>query len=54
VFVAAGSKCAARAVWVNSIDGDQVEIISGLAMGDQVILSPPGNLKAGDLVAIKN
>src|SRR5258705_1942688 len=54
VFVAAGSKCAARAVWVNSIDGDQVEIVSGLAMGDQVILSPPGNLKAGDLVAVKN
>jgi RND family efflux transporter MFP subunit len=54
VFVAAGSKCAARAVWVNSIVGDQVEIVSGLAMGDQVILSPPTDLKAGDLVAIKN
>jgi hypothetical protein len=54
VFVATGSKCAARAVWVNSVLGDQVEIISGLAINDQVILSPPADLKAGDLVAIKN
>lgn len=54
VFVAAGNKCAARAVWVNSVAGDQVEIVSGLAMGDRVILSPPAELKAGDLVEIKN
>jgi membrane fusion protein, multidrug efflux system len=54
VFVAAGDKCLARAVWVNSVTGDQVEIISGLAMGDRVILSPPKELKAGDLVVVKN
>lgn len=54
VFVAAGDKCLARAVWVNSVTNDQVEIISGLAMGDRVILSPPPELKAGDLVAVKN
>lgn len=54
VFVAAGDKCLARAVWVNSVTGDQVEIISGLAMGDRVILSPPTELKAGDLVVVKN
>jgi RND family efflux transporter MFP subunit len=54
VFVASGSKCAARSVWVNSINGNEVEIISGLAMGDRVIVSPPSELKAGDLVAIKN
>ena len=54
VFVAAGNKCAARAVWLNSVAGDQVEIVSGLAMGDRVILSPPAELKAGDLVEIKN
>ncbi len=54
VFVAAGDKCAARAVWVNSVAGDQVEIISGLAMGDRVILSPPTELKAGDPVEVKN
>jgi membrane fusion protein (multidrug efflux system) len=54
VFVAAGGKCVPRAVWVNSVEGDQVEIISGLAIGDQVILLPPADLKSGDLVAIKN
>jgi membrane fusion protein (multidrug efflux system) len=54
VFVAAGDKCLARAVWVNSVTGDQVEIISGLAVGDRVILSPPKELKAGDLVVVKN
>ena len=54
VFVVAGDKCLARAVWVNSVTGDQVEITSGLAMGDRVILSPPAELKAGDAVAIKN
>lgn len=54
VFVAAGDKCLARAVWVNSVTGDQVEITSGLAVGDRVILSPPKELKAGDLVVVKN
>lgn len=54
VFVAIGDKCAARNVWVNSAAADQVEIISGLAMGDRVIVSPPTELKAGDLVAVKN
>ncbi len=54
VFVAAGDKCLARTVWVNSVTGDRVEIISGLAVGDRVILSPPKELKAGDLVVVKN
>ncbi|MGQ0761332.1 MAG: efflux RND transporter periplasmic adaptor subunit [Acidobacteriota bacterium] len=53
VFVAAGDKCVARTVWVNSVIGDQVEIVSGLAMGDRVIISPPAELKDGDLVAVK-
>jgi RND family efflux transporter MFP subunit len=54
VFIAAGGKCVARAVWVNSVAGDQVEIISGLATGDRVILSPPAELKVGDAVEAKN
>jgi RND family efflux transporter MFP subunit len=54
VFVAAGDKCLARVVWINSVTGNQVEIISGLAIGDRVILSPPAELKAGDLVVVKN
>ncbi len=53
VFVAATGKCVARAVWVNAINGDQVEIVSGLAIGDLVIISPPAELKAGDSVSVK-
>jgi RND family efflux transporter MFP subunit len=54
LFVLEGDKCVARSVWVNSLDGDQVEIVSGLKVGDRVVLSPPAELKAGDLVAVKN
>ncbi len=54
VFVAVGNKCDARAVWVNSVVADQVEIISGLAMSDRVILSPPAGLRTGDPVEVKN
>lgn len=53
-FVVAGDRSAARAVWVGAIQGDLVEIISGLSQGDRVILSPPIDLKAGDVVEIKN
>jgi RND family efflux transporter MFP subunit len=54
LFVVDGDRCAVRSVWVNAIDGDQVEIVSGLSAGDRVILSPPAQLKAGDLVAVRN
>jgi HlyD family secretion protein len=54
LFVVDGDRCAVRSVWVNSLNGDQVEIVSGLNAGDRVILSPPAQLKAGDLVAPRN
>jgi RND family efflux transporter MFP subunit len=54
VFVVDGERSAARAVWLNAVDGDLVEIISGLSQGERVILSPPVELKAGDVVEIKN
>jgi RND family efflux transporter MFP subunit len=54
LFVVDGDRCAVRSVWVNSIDGDQIEIVSGLSAGDRVILSPPAQLKAGDFVAVTN
>lgn len=54
LFVIEGEKCAVRSVWVNGFDGDQVEIGSGLDTGDRVILSPPTQLRAGDLVTAKN
>lgn len=53
LFVVDGNRCVARSVWVNALYGDQVEIVSGLNAGDQVILSPPAQLKAGDIVTRK-
>jgi multidrug efflux pump subunit AcrA (membrane-fusion protein) len=54
LFVLDGNKCAVRSVWVNALVGDLVEIISGLTVGDRVILSPPTELKAGDIVDARN
>lgn len=54
LFVVDGNRSAVRSVWVNSLEGDQVEIVSGLTPGDRVILSPPAQLKAGDFVAVRN
>lgn len=54
LFVVDGSKCAVRSVWVNGVEGDQVEIASGLNTGDRVILSAPTELRAGDLVTARN
>jgi RND family efflux transporter MFP subunit len=54
VFVVEGTKSAVRSVWINGLEKDQVEIASGLNTGDRIILSPPTQLRAGDLVAIKN
>src|SRR5437764_6287316 len=51
LFVVAGDRCATRDVWINSLAGDQVEISSGLAAGERVILDP-ANLKAGDVVQV--
>ncbi|HYP28204.1 MAG TPA: efflux RND transporter periplasmic adaptor subunit [Blastocatellia bacterium] len=53
VLILDGNKCFSRAVLVNSLEGDQVEIRSGLAIGDRVILAPPVELKPGDLVEPK-
>jgi multidrug efflux pump subunit AcrA (membrane-fusion protein) len=54
LFVLDGNKCAVRSVWINSLDGDLVEVVSGLTAGDRVILSPPTELKAGDIVDARN
>jgi RND family efflux transporter MFP subunit len=54
VFVVEGTKSVVRSVWINGLEKDHVEIASGLNTGDRIILSPPTQLRAGDLVAIKN
>jgi RND family efflux transporter MFP subunit len=53
LFVLEGDKCAARAVWVQGVEGEQVAINSGLAAGDHVILSPPAELRSGEAVEVK-
>ena len=52
LFVADGARAGARVVFVNSIEGDQVEIMSGLAINDRVILLPPAELKDRDVIEI--
>jgi RND family efflux transporter MFP subunit len=54
VFVVEGTKCAVRSVWINGLEGENVEIASGINTGDRIIVSPPTQLRAGDLVAAKN
>ncbi|HSE37397.1 MAG TPA: efflux RND transporter periplasmic adaptor subunit [Blastocatellia bacterium] len=50
LFVLNGSQCELRVVRVISVEGDQVEIGSGLSVGERVILAAPAELKAGDIV----
>ena len=47
VFIVEHGKCAVRSLVLGKINGDRVEVISGLTFGDKVILGPPGELKPG-------
>ena len=51
LFVVEGDRCAERMVVIGKTDGDQVEVISGINVGERVILAPPSTLKPGDPVA---
>ena len=42
-----------RAVTIGAADGDQTEIASGLAAGEQVVTDGPATLKDGDAVTVK-
>lgn len=52
LFITDGTRAYARLVKVNLIEGDQVDIMSGLSINDNVILSPPAELKDQDLIEI--
>ena len=52
LFIANGTRADARIVLINSIEGDQVEIVSGLSANDSLILSPPPELKDQDPIEI--
>jgi len=53
LFVLSGGQCELRAVRVKTVERDQVEVSSGLTVGERVIVAPRSELKAGDLVEIK-
>ena len=52
LFIVNGSRAGVRIVLVNSIEGDQVEVVSGLSTNDSVILSPPAGLKDQDAIEV--
>jgi multidrug efflux pump subunit AcrA (membrane-fusion protein) len=52
LFVVEAGKVSSRIVLISSLEGDQVEVVSGLATTDRVILMPPAELKEGDIVEI--
>jgi hypothetical protein len=52
VFVVQGEQVSCRSVVVKSIEGDQVEVKSGLMKDDRVVLAPPAGLKDGDHITV--
>lgn len=52
LFVMEGGKAMWRTVVVSALEGDQVEVGSGLEKNDRVILNPPSELKDGDTIEL--
>ncbi len=52
LFVIDGDKASSRVVVVSGLEGDQVEVVSGLMKDDRVVLAPPAGLKDGDIVQL--
>ncbi len=53
VFVVRDRRLERRAVKIGAADGDQVEIVSGLTAGEQVVTEGPAAMKDGDTVTVK-
>jgi RND family efflux transporter MFP subunit len=53
VFLVNGQTVERRAVKVGGTDGDRVEVIAGLKGGDRVVIAPPAELSAGDVITVK-
>ncbi len=53
VFVVRDGRVERRAVTAGPVQGDEVEIASGLASGEQVVVDGPASLKDGDRVTLK-
>jgi len=52
VFIVKGERVSSRGVMVKTIEGDQVEVESGLMKDDRVVLAPPAGLRDGDHVTV--
>lgn len=53
LFVIEGEKASSRTVVVSALQGDQVEVVAGVAKDDRVVLAPPAGLKDGDLIEVR-
>jgi RND family efflux transporter MFP subunit len=53
VFVVKDGRVERRAVKAGNADGDQVEIVSGVTAGEQVVVEGPATMKDGDNVTVK-
>lgn len=52
VYVVADGRAQLRWLRLGKVHGEHIEVFSGLNAGDPVIVSPPGNLRAGRLVEV--
>jgi hypothetical protein len=53
VFVIAGDRVERRAVRTGGAKGDQVEVVSGLAAGERVVIEGPPDLADGRAVIVR-
>lgn len=51
VFIASGNKVVRRVIRTGTTSGDMVEVVSGLAPGEEVVVAGAGFLKDGDTVS---
>ena len=53
VFVDSDNRAVLRLVKTGQVRGDRVEIVSGLADGDRIVLNPPDGLREGRLLEVQ-
>ncbi len=53
VFVVAGDRAERRALRVGAAREDRVEVLSGLAPGERIVLDPPAELKDGARIVVR-
>jgi multidrug efflux pump subunit AcrA (membrane-fusion protein) len=53
VYVAAGGRAHLRWLRLGKVYGQNIEVFSGLDEGDQIIVSPPADLREGRQVEVR-